>query len=512
MKQSNCSSLLPKTPERFWERAEGQRNRKQNLDILEEATQACPNSPTEVMTKQLRLSKKESASVAVNNDVPNPGPSHYNLHSRKPAIYRCLKLLQKQQVAATHVLVSGVARIGIHLTISVWTSSLFRASSSIKTARNPQAEGRIRLFSSKRRWSRLIVQRDVAHRHITESTEGCYVHTSAFKVLVPNNKSVNLVASISQHPLNVNLNSHGPATASKSKVLSQGPMSLQQQSQRLYCSHWQTLVPWRGPLLQGLSNRLYELLVVAILALNRRQISVKRQGPCCITIFSVGRSFRFKTMPALEHTSLRTASSIPILTYTPRILMESIGRYGHLSFPLSSPLQGYIFPTWDCLSRPCCTTLSLCPAKSHIGPSGCSHLRPWRCSGNLSSLSLRSSVCRHSKTLIIHIGALCPCTMHTAEEGKESFNRSFGKNLNSAPRLESVLVLVCVWPEVENAHLVWFSSSGVRVKFNIFKVNSEIEDNSVLNLECTSIKAYFFYTSDIEKGYKNEENLLQKFF
>ncbi|KNZ44288.1 hypothetical protein VP01_930g4 [Puccinia sorghi] len=32
----------------------------------------------------------------------------------------------------------------------------------------------------------------------------------------------------------------------------------------------------------------------------------------------------------------------------------------------------------------------------------------------------------------------------------------------------SVWVLVCVWPEVEHFHLVWFSSGGVRIKLNIF--------------------------------------------
>ncbi|KNZ45776.1 hypothetical protein VP01_780g2 [Puccinia sorghi] len=165
------------------------RKRKKMSDILDEATQACPNSPTEVMTKQLWLRKKESAAVAVNNDLQLP---HLDQHLILVKIYHCLKMLQKQQVAAKCVLVSCVARIrikcvariGIHLTISVWTSSLFRALSPIKTARNPQAvsslvkEGRTRLFSSKRRWSRLILQRDVAHRLITESSEGCYQATS----------------------------------------------------------------------------------------------------------------------------------------------------------------------------------------------------------------------------------------------------------------------------------------------------------------------------------------------
>ncbi|KNZ52838.1 hypothetical protein VP01_342g1 [Puccinia sorghi] len=44
-----------------------------------------------------------------------------------------------------------------------------------------QKEGRTHFFSSERRWSLLIVQRDVAHRHNTESTEGCYVHKSGIK-------------------------------------------------------------------------------------------------------------------------------------------------------------------------------------------------------------------------------------------------------------------------------------------------------------------------------------------
>ena len=61
------------------------RKRKKMSDIPAEATQACPNSPTEVTIKRTQLSQKESAAVAVTNEVPNPGRSRYNLRSRKPA-------------------------------------------------------------------------------------------------------------------------------------------------------------------------------------------------------------------------------------------------------------------------------------------------------------------------------------------------------------------------------------------------------------------------------------------
>ncbi|KNZ63521.1 putative signal peptide protein [Puccinia sorghi] len=54
--------------------------------------------------------------------------------------------------------------------------------------------------------------------------------------------------------------------------------------------------------------------------------------------------------------------------------------------------------------------------------------------------------------------------------------------------------------KVENSHLVWLSSGGVRVKLNIFKVNSVLENNSIFNLEYTSITTYLFYTSGIEQG------------
>ena len=91
------------------------RKRKKMSDIPAEATQACPNSPTEVTIKRTWLSQKESAAVAVTNEVPIPDllattcarASQLRLHHLSqhlillqhlilPKIHRCLKLHQKQ--------------------------------------------------------------------------------------------------------------------------------------------------------------------------------------------------------------------------------------------------------------------------------------------------------------------------------------------------------------------------------------------------------------------------------